>query len=317
MTNKYTGVPLSVVKEELPDGFELLFLPEQTQEALVREASGADYILAGGRLKITGDVLDSAENLKMIQRSGVGLDAIDLEALKERGIPLYVNRGINAESVAEYNLLLILACLRKLPGVMRNTENGIWKKQEQGIQTYELKGKTVGIVGMGNIARRLAGLLKPFGVNIIYNDIVRTDGTFEAEYNMRFADLDELLRESDIVTVHCALNEETRNLICSQTISKMKQGAVLVNTARGQIVDPEALAEALKEGRLSYAALDVHVTEPIPGDYCLRGLDNIILTPHVAGVTSDSFRAMMREAFRNIECFENGALEEIEPYRYL
>ncbi len=317
LTNKYNGAPLEIVKGEVPEGFCIRFLPEQTQDVLIAEAASADYILAGGRLKISREVLEKAEKLEMIQRSGVGLDALDLDAIKEKGIPLYVNQGVNAESVAEHALLLMLACLRKLPTINSNTKNGAWKKQEQGVQTAELKGKTVGIVGMGNIAKTLVGLLRPFQLKILYYNLVQMDEIFETENNMTFVGMDVLLRNSDIVTIHCALTPETRNLINTETLGVMKDGAILINTARGEIVDPVAVAEALRNGKLSYAALDVHAQEPIPKDYPLKDIDNVILTPHIAGVTADSFRAMMHDAFRNIECFDKGEVDAIAPYRYL
>ena len=317
LTNKYTGIPLSIVQSEIPDGFEIRFLPEQTQEALLSSVPEADYLLAGGRLKITREILGRAGRLRMIQRSGVGLDALDLDAIREKDIPLYVNQGVNAESVAEHTLLLMLACLRRLPSVSRNTRNGIWKKQEQGVQTAELMGKTVGIIGMGHIAKTLTALLKPFKTRILYYNVFREHPDFEQENNMQFASLEELLANSDIVTIHCALTDETRNLINADSLAKMKTGAVLINTARGEIVDPAAAAEALRSGKLAYAGLDVHAQEPIPEDYPLKDAENAILTPHIAGVTADSFRAMMRGAFRNIERFDQGRLEEIAPYRYL
>ena len=317
LTNRYTAAPLEIIKEEVPRGFEIYFLTEQTQEALMSEVANADYILAGGRLKITKEVLERARDLKMIQRSGVGLDTLDLDALRQKGIPLYVNQGVNAESVAEHTLLLMLACLRKLPTLDRNTKNGIWKKQEQGVQTAELKNKTVGVIGMGNVALRLLSLLKPFHVKILYTNLFQMDPGFETENNMKFVGMDELMKGSDIVTVNCALTDETRNLIDRGAINKMKRGAILVNTARGEIVDSEAVADALKEGKLAYAGLDVHCEEPIPEDYPLKTCDRAILTPHIAGVTADSFRAMMHDAFRNIACFDQGRLEEIAPFRYL
>ena len=317
LTNKYSEAPLAIVCEELPKGFELVFLSEQTQEALIEESKSVDYILAGGRLRITKEVLDNASRLKMIQRSGVGLDALDLGEIKKKGIPLYVNQGVNADSVAEHTLLLILACLRKLPTSNQNTKNGIWKKQEMGVQTRQLKGKTVGIVGMGNIAQTLVNLLKPFHVQILYNNLFSMSPEFEAENNMQFVDMSELYANSDIVTIHCALTPETRNLINSDSIRQMKKGAIIINTARGEIVDPNAVADALKCGKLSYAALDVHAKEPIAEDYPLKAIDNVILTPHIAGVTADSFRNMMHDAFRNIEYFDKGDLEKIAPYRFL
>lgn len=317
LTNKYDGLPLEIIRGQIPLGFDLCFLKEQTKTALLIEVIDADYILAGGRLKISKEVLDKARKLKMIQRSGVGLDALDLDAIKERNIPLYVNQGINAESVAEHALLLMLACLRKLPTINQNTKNGIWKKQEQGVQTYELRGKTVGIIGMGNIAMTLVGLLKSFHVQILYNNLTQLQSEFEAENNMRFVSIDELLGNSDIVTIHCALTPETTNLINSDSIQQMKDGAILINTARGEVVDPYSLADALQVGKLSYAALDVHTEEPLTADYPLKAIDNIILTPHIAGITADSFKTMMHDAFRNIECFDRGDLKAIELYRYL
>ena len=317
LTNKYSGMPLQIVQGEVPEGFCISSLSEQTQDALIAEAASADYILAGGRLKISKEVLEKAKNLRMVQRSGVGLDALDLDAIKEKGVPLYVNQGVNSESVAEHALLLMLACLRKLPTINRNTKNGVWKKQEQGVQTAELKGKTIGIVGMGNIAKTLVGLLKPFRVRILYYNLIQMPTDYEIENNMQFVSMEDLLKNSDIVTIHCALTPETKNLINGETVGAMKDGAILINTARGEIVAPAAVAEALRNGNLSFAAFDVHAKEPIPEDYPLKDIDNVILTPHIAGVTSDSFRAMMHDAFRNIACFEHGRLEEIAPYRYL
>lgn len=317
LTNRYTGAPLEIVKEELPDGFSLVFLDAQTHECLVRQASDVDYILAGGRMKLTKDVLENAARLKMIQRSGVGLDALDLETIKAKGIPLYVNQGVNSQSAAEHTLMLMLAGLRKLTVINNNTKNGIWKKQEQGVQTAELKGKTIGIIGMGNIAIALVGLLKPFGVKILYNNLVRSAVSFETENDMTFVPIETLLEQSDVVTVHCALTDQTRNLINADAISRMKDGAILINTARGEIVDVYALADGLRSGKIAFAGVDAHYQEPIPEDYPLKDLDNAIITPHIAGVTGDSFRAMMHGAFRNIEKFEQGKLDEINQCRYV
>lgn len=316
-TNRYTGRPLEILRSEVPAGFEFRMLSEQTEECFLRSVSDADYILAGGRTRVTAAVLKSAARLKMVQRSGVGLDALDLDALKEAGIPLYVNQGVNAESVAEHALMLILACLRRLPEIDRNTHEGQWRKQEQGIRTAELRGKTVGIIGMGNVGLKLAELLRPFEVEILYSNLFRMPDDLEEREHMRFTDVDTILANSQVVSLHCALTPETRGLIGEDAVRKMKDGAILINTARGELVDPVALKNALESGKLSFAALDVHTQEPIREDYPLLSLGNVILTPHVAGVTKDSFRAMMHDAFRNIDCFEKGRLSEIEPYRYL
>ena len=316
LLNQYSGYSLKIIREELPEGFTLRFLPEQSREALKEHIAEADYVLAGGRLRITGGILDNAKKIVMIQRSGSGLDSIDLDAVREKGIPLYVNPGVNAESVAEHTLLLILACLRRLPQIANDTKHGIWKKHEQGVQTSELEGKTVGIVGMGHTARRLVELLKPFHVRIVYSSRSQADPDFERDNGMRFVGMDELLGISDVLTLHCPLEESTRELIREESIKKMKPGIILINTSRGGLISTRALAEALREGRIAYAALDVHETEPIPEEYLLKEFDNVILTPHIAGVTVDSFKRMMHDAFRNIRCFEEGRTEEIEPFRY-
>lgn len=317
LTNKYSGAALGIVKGEVPEGFEIEFLTEQTQAALECQIPGADYLLAGGRLKVSETVVKNAAKLKMIQRSGVGLDALDLDAIKGAGLPLYVNQGVNAQSVAEHALLLMLASLRRLTEINSNTHNGIWKKQEQGVKTAELRGKTIGLIGMGNIAKTVVSLLKPFGVEILYYNIVREDEAYEKANSMHFVSMDELFRNADIISAHCALTPETKGLICAGTIRTMKDGVVIINTARGEIVNAGDVAEALKTGKIGFAALDVHESEPIPEDYPLKKVNNVILTPHIAGVTENSFRAMMHDAFRNIALFEEGGMEAIAPYKYL
>lgn len=316
LTNHYTGTPLDIVKSALPEKFSISMLEQPTAECLAQSVAEVDYILAGGRVRIDENVIGHANKLRMIQRSGVGLDSIDLEALKRHGIPLYVNSGVNSQSVAEHALLLMLACLRRLTEIHKNTVAGIWKKQEQGVRTYELHGKTVGLVGMGSIARKVAGLLRAFGVRILYYDPFRLDEKTEHELSVEFTDFNTLLSESDIVSLHCPMTNGNAKMINGDTLRLMKHGAVLVNTARGGLVDSAALHAALQEDRLSFAGLDVHETEPLPAEYPLKSLPNVILTPHVAGVTADSFRAMMTDAMRNIELFDLGRLSEIEHARY-
>ena len=316
-TNKYEGDVLDLARAELPGDFELIFLREQTEECLIKTIADADYLLAGGRLVVSSQVLDNARKLKMIQRSGVGLDALDLDAIAARELPLYVNPGVNAESVAEFALLLILACLRRLTEINENTKNGVWEKQKQGIRTFELRGKTVGLIGMGRVSKIVVRLLSAFGSDVIYNDVIRAPEDFEEMYSLDFVSREELFERADIISLHCALTDETRNIVCAETIARMKPGVVLVNTARGALVDENALADALECGQIAFAGLDVHEIEPIPAASALNGFRNVILTPHIAGVSRESFRAMMRGAFRNIECFENGELEKIEKFRYI
>lgn len=314
VSNNYKGQVLEILKVCVPDGFEVLLLEENTQECFEKLAPEADYILASGRVKITKNVLERASKLKMVQRTGVGLDSIDLAELKRRDIPLYVNQGVNAESVAEHTLLLMLACLRRLSMIHRNTINGIWERQEQGIQTYELAGKTVGLVGMGNIARTVVKLLKSFEVNILYYDLFPLPPEREIDLGISYCKLEDMLPHVDIISLHCPLTDGTRKIINAESLDQIKQGAILINTARGGLIDTDAVVKSLRSGKLSYAGLDVHEEEPLIGEKEIMKLENVILTPHIGGITHDSFYRMMHDAMRNIAKFEEGDLEGISKY---
>ena len=315
LTNHYAEQPRQIVSECVPEGFRLLMLDEVTQEDLIRKIPEADYLLCSGRIRIGIEELDAAKKLRMIQRTGVGLDSLDLALLRERNIPLYVNQGVNADSVAEHTILLILGCLRRLPVIQRNLQNGIWKKQEQGVRTYELRGKKVGLIGMGNISRRVAKILNAFGAEILYYDVRRLSPEDEAALSLRYCALPELFANADILSLHCPLTEQTRHTVNAETIAMMRDGAVIVNTARGGLVDTKALCEALKSGKIAFAGLDVYETEPL-NDPVLRALDRIILTPHISGVTYDSFARMMRMAMQNIRMYDQGELAAIASYLY-
>ena len=313
LTNNYTSGPYEIVQSVVPEGFELIMLGTNVMENVINDV---DYILASGRTKITREVLEKAQKLKMIQRTGVGLDSLDLCAIKDQKIPLYVNQGINAESVAEHTLLLMLACLRRLTVIHQNTKNGIWKKQEQGVHTFELRHKKIGLVGMGNISRTLVGLLKPFEVELYYFDPYRLPTSEEERLGIYFCTFEELIRKVDILSLHCPLTNETKNMVNENVFQEMKEGSILVNTARGGLVDIKSLEKALISEKISFAGLDVFPEEPLVAGEGITELDNVILTPHIGGVTRDSFQDMMRSAMRNIAAFEEGRLSEIEDFRY-
>ena len=315
LTNHYTGQPQQIVSQCVPDSFQLVMLDEVTQEDLIRKIPDADYLLCSGRIRIGQEELDAANHLSMIQRTGVGLDSLDLKLLRERNIPLYVNQGVNADSVAEHTILLMLGCLRRLPVIQRNLRNGIWKKQEQGIQTYELSNKRVGLIGMGNISRRVARILNAFGAEIWYYDVRRLSPDEEAELELQYCSLPELFAHSDILSLHCPLNAQTMHIVNAETIGTMREGAVIVNTARGGLIDTRALCDALRSGRIAFAGLDVYETEPL-NDPELRALEQVILTPHIGGVTYDSFARMMRLAMHNIQMYDRGELAAISHCLY-
>lgn len=314
ITNTYSGQVLDIVKSFVPEGCEIRLLKENSKEALLSCVEDADYIMASGRVPIDADVLNKASRLKMIQRTGVGLDSIDLYELEKRRIPFYVNQGVNADSVAEHTLMLILACLRKLPIVDHNTKNGIWIKQSQGIQSRELRQQIVGIYGMGNIGCRVAKLLKAFGTQILYHDIHRSL-VEEEKLEIKYVSQEELFADADILTFHCPLTPETREVVCADSISRMKDGIILVNTARGALINENDLVEALKSGKVGFAGLDVFASEPVRNRRLLEQ-QNLIATSHIGGVTYDAFKKTMHDALRNIGLFNVGRLNEIEQYRY-
>lgn len=317
-TARYVGEPWEMLKSMVPDDFIVKTLAAPTYECLLRECVDADYLLVSGRLPIDEGVLSAAKKLKMIQRTGVGTEMLDLEALKRHNIPIYVNQGVNARSVAEHTLALMLCCLKNIPQIDRNVKKGIWKKQQTGVTCHELYGKTVGLVGMGAIGRQVALYLKAFGANILYTDVFRQNSIIEQELALTYvSSFEQLLPQIDILSFHCPLTPENKEMLNAHTISLMKDGTIIVNTARGKLIDETAICDALSNGKLCSAALDVHYEEPIKKDSLLLNVDNVILTPHIAGLSYETFRAMMAGAIDNIILFNSHDFEQIKAKRLI
>ena len=316
-TARYTGIPWDILKSVVPQGFSVETLKSLDTKSLLQQVVDADYILVSGRLPIDEAVLSASKNLKMIQRTGVGTEMLDLKAIKNAGIPVYVNAGVNARSVAEHTLTLMLACLKRLPQINSDTHSGVWKKQLQGVSTHEFSGKTVALVGMGNIGRTVAEMLKPFNVNIIYTDVFRQSEEVEARLGLTYVEgFESLLPNADILSFHCPLTDDNREILNCSTLAMMKDGAIVINTARGKLIDPNALYDAMIRGKLASAALDVHYEEPVSKEYKLAELENVILTPHIGGLSYEAFYAMMRNAVSNIVAFEKGEYESIEKNKF-
>lgn len=317
-TARYTGIPWEILKSVVPDGFAVETLEELSYECLLRQVVDADYLLVSGRLPIDEGVLAVAKQLNMIQRTGVGIEMLDMEAIKKHNIPVYVNAGVNARSVAEHTLTLMLCCLKNIPLIDRNVKQGVWKKQQTGVTCNELYGKTVGLVGMGAIGKQVATYLTIFGAKVLYTDIFRASIETELQLSLTYVpSFMELLPQVDILSFHCPLTPENKEMLNTDTIKQMKDGAMVVNTARGKLVDPTALYDALNHGKLCTAALDVHYEEPLPLNYALSKLDNVILTPHIAGLTYEAFHAMMAGAVENIASYEKGEFELIRNKKLL
>lgn len=312
LTNFYREKPLAVVKGLLPSGFELIHLDESGRDEIIKKAPDADYLLVGGRSKIDTSVLSAMPNLKMVQRSGVGLDSLDLKALKDRNIPLYVNKGVNARSVAEHTVMLLLSGLRQVVVADQETRAGRWVKHDLGISGHDLFGKTVGLIGFGNIACHVAQMLTPFGVRILYTKRNRLGVDEEQSLGVEYALLEDVLAQSDVISLHCPLTTETQHLIDDRALSLVKRGVYLVNTARGALVEDTALLKAIETGVVKGAALDTFSLEPLPTEHPYLQCKAITLTPHMGGVTYETFSTMINKAFSNIASYHAGDYQSIE-----
>jgi phosphoglycerate dehydrogenase-like enzyme len=315
-TARYTGIPWDILKSIVPEGFTVKTLDELSYECLLRECVDADYLLVSGRLPIDEGVLSAAKQLKMIQRTGVGIEMLDLDAIGQHDIPVYVNKGVNARSVAEHTLTLMLCCLKNIPQIDRQVKSGVWKKQQTGVSCNELYGKTVGLVGMGAIGRQVANFLNVFGARVLYTNLFRLSEEQEAALFVSYVpSFEELLPQVDILSFHCPLTKDNKDMLNADTISLMKNGAMVVNTARGKLIEQQALYDSLTNGKLRSAALDVHYEEPLLKDYLLAQLDNVILTPHIGGLSYEAFHKMVWKAVNNFVLFENKKFDSIEQFR--
>ncbi len=265
----------------------------ESQAAFRQELADAEVIWHVLR-PLTGEELRSGRRLRLVQKFGVGINTIDVEAATERGIAVANMPGANAASVAEGAVLLMLAVLRRLVPLDRSTRQGYgWPTDpELGEHCRDIGGCTVGLVGYGSIARRVAGIVSAMGANVLHTS-TRDDG------HPGWRPLPDLLAASDIVSLHLPLTDLSLGLLDATALARMKPEAVLVNTSRGAIVDEIALTEALRARRLAAAGLDVFATEPVSPDNPLLGLDNVVLTPHVTWYTVDTMRRYLTHAVDN------------------
>jgi D-3-phosphoglycerate dehydrogenase/(S)-sulfolactate dehydrogenase len=266
-------------------GFEPAYHPltsRRTEDELIELLRGVEGAIVSSD-PFTARVLKAADRLKVISRTGVGYDAVDVPAATARGIVVTTTPGVNRHAVADWALALILCCARKVPENLAEVRRGEWTRHEG----MDLNGKMLGVVGLGTIGKEVARRAKAFGMRLLAHDLVR-DMPFADVHGIAYVSLDELLRQSDFVSIHCFLNEATRHVIDAKHLALMKPTAFLINTARGGIVDTGALCEALRTKRIAGAALDVVEDEPLPADSPLRQLDNVYLSPHMGGATSDA-----------------------------
>lgn len=246
----------------------------------IQDAVGeVDGIIAGTE-PLTAELIESAPELRIIARTGTGYDNVDVQAAARRGVTVCNTPGVNRQSVAELTMGLLLDCARGISASVAQVRAGAWE-QKSG---RELSGSTLGIVGLGAIGKEVATMAQAFGMAVLAHDPV-LDPTFAEGHAIKTRPLEALLRESDFVTLHIALSPATHRMIDRAALALMKPGAFLINTARGGVVDEQALADALVAGRLGGAALDVLETEPLPPEHPLRDVPNLVITPHVAAAT--------------------------------
>jgi len=282
-----------LVAEELdPRGLELLegggypfcYQPDlwRNPEGLRRALAGAAALIVRNRIRVDSALLEVAPRLRVVGRLGTGLDNVDQEALRARGVALVHAPGANAPGVAEYVLATLFHLARNLP---RAAQGG----DRLALGGFELAGKTLGLLGLGEVGLRVAHRAKALGMRVVGYDPLRRPWEAALEVaGVEFLPLEEVLAEAQFLSLHAPLTPETRGLIGWEALARMRPGAYLINTARGELVDHHALCEALQSGLLAGAVLDVTDPEPLPLDHPLRELENCLLTPHIAGLTRES-----------------------------
>ena len=300
----FTDIPPEITAlflEQAPPSFEVGVyssrLSDDEKISLLKDANFA--ILFPGR--ISERVLRSAPHLKLIQLVSAGYEGMDLSLCRELGVPVANNGGANAIDVAEHTIGLILSFYRHFSALDQSVREGRWNAINAELSAYTIHGKTAGVIGLGNIGRRVALLLKAFGAQVLYYDDYAPPLSADETSGLTQVSLSTLLAQVDIVTLHVPLTPETKGLIGRDELAAMKPTALLVNTCRGRVVDEVALIEALQRRQILGAALDVFDREPPAPDNPLLKLDNVLLTPHVAGATYDTWERRGKFVFENLQ----------------
>jgi D-3-phosphoglycerate dehydrogenase / 2-oxoglutarate reductase len=308
--NAEEGPHLPLLREA---GFDVEIVPRDVdlfvEDNLVRLVGEYDAIVAGSE-PYTRRVIEAAQRLRVIARTGVGFDAIDLDACDRNGVVVAITPGVNHHAVAEHTLALLLGVARGFPLLDRQVHEGVWQR----VARPRVMGRTLGVVGLGRIGRAVAWRAVGLGMQVLAYEPY-PDREFVEQWRIELTTLDDLFARSDYVSLHCPMSIENRHLINADSIEKMKPGAVLINTSRGGLVDERALCRALQSGRLRAAGLDVFETEPLPLDSPLLRLDNVLLSGHVAVLDEESHRDTFELAARIIidlkigewptECIQN------------
>ncbi len=291
---------LKLLKEA---GYEVIYKEYPSVNELRDLAKDIDALIVRSKPKVPKEVIDEAKKLRIIARAGVGLDNIDVDEARKAGITVVNAPAAPSRSVAELAIGLMLALMRKIAYADRKMRDGEWVKKE--CVGYELRGKALGVIGFGRIGREVARIARfGLGMKIIYYDVYRPPEEEVRILGAEYRQLDDLISEADVITLHVPLVKETYHLINEDRLKRMKRTAILINTSRGGVVDTEALIKALKEGWILGAGLDVYEEEPLPKGHPLTRFDNVVLTPHIGASTNEAqARAGVEVAHKIIDFF--------------
>ncbi|NOY78263.1 MAG: hydroxyacid dehydrogenase [Calditrichaeota bacterium] len=288
--------------------FEVIFNPAMPPEDILEAVKEADGMVVRSKVKVTREIIESGDRLKLIGRAGVGYDNIDVAAATEKGIAVMNVPGANAVSVAELTLAMMLMLARNLIEANQSTKAGKWEKKR--LKGNEIMGKTLGLLGLGMVGVEVAKRGIGFGMKVIANDPRFTPDS-DVPFNVKIVGLDELLAQSDYISLHLPLNESTRHMFNEDMFQKCKKGVRIINCARGGIIDENALYRALQSGQVAGAALDVFEKEP-PKESPLRDLPNVIMTPHIGASTVEAqIRVATKVARQMVEFFKEEKIENV------
>ena len=297
---KQSEAVMEIARNLTPPGFELVVADIGTPE-FYEAAPTVEFYLGLAR-QMGGEFFRSATKLRLVQLLSAGYDHVDIEAARKAKVPVSNNGGANAIAVAEHTIMLMLAVYKRIVRFHNDVVAGKWRAgNPNDSRVYELAGKTLGIVGLGNIGKKVARRAGAFDMKIQYYDIVRLNEDQEDALGARFALFEELLRSSDVLSLHVPLTDGTRRMMGAREFALMKPGAILVNTCRGPVVDEDALHRALTQKQIAGAGLDVFVEEPPKPNHPLFALPNVTLSPHSAGPTWENWTARFRNGFDNIQ----------------
>jgi phosphoglycerate dehydrogenase-like enzyme len=297
---------IEIGRELAPPGFEIVTAAIGTP-AFQAALPDVEYIIGFGDPTMDDAFYRAAPKLKLLQLVSAGYDRCDIEAARRAGVPICNNGGANAVAVSEHAILLMLAVSRRLVWQHTMTASGRWRGNNVAeVKLFELHGRTLGIIGLGSIGKKVARLAAAFGMQVIYYDTTRLTEDQADALGVRFRLMEEVLRGADLVSLHVPLTPATKHMIGAAQLALMKPTAYLINTCRGPVVDEAALLAALSDGMIAGAGLDVFDQEPPPTDNRLLALDNVILTPHMAGPTWDTQYTRYRNGFDNVQRVARG-----------